>query len=386
MTRPVDALFAPFRIGSLSLPNRLVMAPMGRLQTDNNLPRPTYPEYFRKRAAGGVGLLIGEAVAVDHAVACSSDKHAFFHGDPALQAWKDVVDAVHGAGGAFMPQLWHGGLLRGPNRPGAFPNEHLESMGPSGWAVPLVHPQPIGSPIEAEGPLGIAMTERDIADVVASFARAAADAVAIGADGIEIHAAHGYLIDQFLWPRMNRRTDGYGGSIANRVRFAAEIVSACRAAVPSNFPIFFRYSQWKQQDYGARPAATPAELEQFLAPLVDAGVDLFDCSTRRFWEPAFAGSDLSVAGWTRKLSGRPTMAVGSVGLDKASWDTANAHSVSSADAASLDPVIERLERGEYDLVGLGRMLIPNPDWPQLIRSGATDRIRPYSNANLAEFP
>lgn len=160
MTLASDALFTPFTIGSMTLPNRLVMAPMGRLQTDNNLPRPTYAEYFRKRAAGGIGLLIGEAVAVDHPVACSSEKHSLFHGEPALSVWRDVAAAVHGAGGKFMPQLWHGGLLRGPERAGAFPNDHLPSMGPSGWAVPLVHPQPIGSPITEEGPLGVAMTCR----------------------------------------------------------------------------------------------------------------------------------------------------------------------------------------------------------------------------------
>jgi len=345
MTESVDALFRPFRVGTMELPNRLVMAPMGRLQTEDNVPRPSYPEYFRRRAAGGTGLLIGEAVAVDHPVACSSEKHALFHGEAALAAWREVVAAVHGAGGKFMPQLWHGGLLRGPRRPGAYPNDHLEPMGPSGWAVPLVHPQRIGSPIETEGPLGEAMRESDIADVIAAFARATADAAAIGADGVEIHAAHGYLIDQFLWPRTNRRADRYGGSIANRTRLAVEIVKACRAAAPAGYPIFFRYSQWKQQDYTARFAETPAELEQFLAPLVEAGVDVFDCSTRRFWEPAFAGSDLSVAGWTKKLAGVATMAVGSVGLAKANWDTEEAVSCTGSEAASLAPVIAGLERG-----------------------------------------
>jgi 2,4-dienoyl-CoA reductase-like NADH-dependent reductase (Old Yellow Enzyme family) len=385
MMSDIGALFEPFTIGSLRLSNRLVMSPMGRLQTEGNMPCATYGDYYRRRVEGGVALVIGEAVAVDHPVACISSKHAFFHGE-ALERWQACVDAVHEAGGAFMPQLWHAGLLRGPNRPDAYPNDTFPSMGPSGWAIPLVHPQPVGSPIEAEGPLGRTMSDADIADVIASFGRAAADAVTIGADGIEIHAAHGYLIDQFLWPRMNRRDDKYGGTLGNRVRFAAEIVVECRRNVPADFPIFLRYSQWKQQDYQAILAETPAELETMLVPLVDAGVDLFDCSTRRFWQPAFPGSPLSLAGWTRQLTGRPTMAVGSVGLAQANWDDSTDHSLAASETTSLDPVIHALEKGECDLVGLGRMLISNPDWPTLVRTQQPECIRPYSNLHLANFP
>src|SRR5690606_31751349 len=137
--------------------------------------------------------------------------------------------------------------------------------------------------------------------VVAAFAQAAADARALGFDAVEVHGAHGYLIDQFFWEGTNRRDDAYGGSIANRTRFAAEIIAAIRARVGADLPIILRFSQWKLQDYHARLVNSPTELEQFLTPLAEAGVDLFHCSTRRFWEPEFAGSDLTLAGWTRKL-------------------------------------------------------------------------------------
>jgi 2,4-dienoyl-CoA reductase-like NADH-dependent reductase (Old Yellow Enzyme family) len=134
-------------------------------------------------------------------------------------------------------------------------------------------------------------------------------------DGVEIHGAHGYLIDQFFWEGSNRRDDEYGGDLAGRSRFAIELIQAVRAAVGPDFPIIFRFSQWKQQDYTARLVQTPQALAAFLQPLSEAGVDIFHCSTRRFWEPEFDGSELNLAGWTRQLTGKPTITVGSVGLD-----------------------------------------------------------------------
>lgn len=115
--------------------------------------------------------------------------------------------------------------------------------------------------------------------------------------------------------RTNRRTDGYGGDAVARTKFAAEIVAAVRAVVSPEFPVILRYSQWKQEAYDARLAETPQALEAILAPLVAAGVDAFHASTRRYWLPEFDGSDLNLAGWTKKLTGKPAITVGSVGLD-----------------------------------------------------------------------
>jgi 2,4-dienoyl-CoA reductase-like NADH-dependent reductase (Old Yellow Enzyme family) len=115
------------------------------------------------------------------------------------------------------------------------------------------------------------MTQQDIDDVVAAFAQAAAEAKAIGCDAVELHGAHGYLIDQFFWEGTNQRDDHYAGSIENRGRFAVEVISAVRAAVGPDYPIILRWSQWKQQDYTARLAVTSEELERFLMPLVRRG-------------------------------------------------------------------------------------------------------------------
>ena len=213
-----------------------------------------------------------------------------------------MIDAVHAAGGKMGPQLWHTGGV--PSSDAGFAPGPLDT--PSGLNAPG---QPAGEP----------MSEEAIADTVAAFARAAADAKALGFDTLEIHGAHGYLIDQFFWSGTNLRHDRYGGAtIAERARFAAEVVAAIRAAVGPDYPILLRVSQWKQQDYTARLAQTPGEMEQWLRPLVEAGVDILHCSQRRFWEPEFPEIDgehgLNFAGWAKKLTGAPTISVGSVGL------------------------------------------------------------------------
>jgi len=154
----------------------------------------------------------------------------------------------------------------------------------------------------------------DIADTIAAFARAAGAAKRLGFDAIELHGAHGYLIDQFFWEGTNLRQDGYGGgTLVQRGRFAADILKAVRAEVGPDYPVIIRLSQWKQQDYAVQMARTPQEMEAWLQPLADAGADIFHCSQRRFWEPEYAGSDLNFAGWAKKLTGKPTITVGSVG-------------------------------------------------------------------------
>jgi len=196
-----------------------------------------------------------------------------------------------------------------------------------------------------------------------------------------VHGAHGYLIDQFFWERTNQRTDRWGGSIAARTTFAAEVIRAIRRAVGPAFPIILRFSQWKQQDYPAKLAPDPAALETFLAPLTEAGVDIYHCSTRRFWEPEFEGATLNLAGWTKKISGLPTITVGSIGL--AEEFIATYRNDDPAAPAPIDDLVERLGAGEFDLVAIGRMLIVEPEWPKKVRAGRLAEVRPFSRAALA---
>lgn len=367
----IDALFTPFHCKSLHLPNRVVMAPMTRNFSPGNVPGENVAAYYRRRAEGGTGLIITEGTCVGHPAASAYPDVPFFHGEAALAGWRRVVEAVHESGGLVAPQLWHTGAMRGIGAPGQTidPWPEVPAHTPSGLLLPgREH--------------GHAMTQADIDAVVAAFAQAAADAQALGFDAVEVHGAHGYLIDQFFWEGTNRRSDAYGGSIAKRTRFAAEIIAAIRARVGGDFPIILRFSQWKLQDYGAKLVTTPGELEQFLAPLAEAGVDIIHCSTRRFWEPEFAGSDLTLAGWTRKLSGKPSILVGSVTLEQDFIDEGKRNIGTHAEPASLRNLGELLARGECDLVAVGRSLIPNPDWPKLVAAGREHELRAYDKRDL----
>ena len=348
-----DTLLSPVNVGGLQLNNRVVMAPMTRNQSPDNVPTDANVEYYRKRAAGGVGLIVTEGTCVDHIAASGYPNVPYIHGEDRLAGWKRVVDAVHAEGGKIAPQLWHVGGMR---KRGVAPEGDVDGYAPSGMNMP--------------GKVNrYTMTTSDIDDVIAAFAKGARDAKAVGFDAVEIHGAHGYLLDQFLWEGTNQRDDGYGGSMAKRGRFVAEIVAACRSEVGSDFPLILRWSQWKQQDYTARLAPTEALLADFLQPLVDAGVDMFHCSQRRFWEPEFEGSDLNLAGWVKKLTGLPTITVGSVSLDADFIPDPGEIGFKAAKPASLDKLNKMLDRGDFDLVAVGRALIANPDWVRVLERG-----------------
>lgn len=365
-------LFAPFVHGALRLSNRIVMAPMTRSFSPGGVPGPDVAAYYRRRAESGVGLILTEGTWVPHPLAANNARVPRFHGEDALAGWSHVVGEVHAAGGKIMPQLWHTGLIaRAASEADSSPGERRDG-GPSGLLGGL------GWPIVQAGR---GMTLREIDEVVEAFAQAAASAQRLGFDGVELHGAHGYLIDQFLWDRTNLRTDGYGGSPAARARFAAEIVRAIRDVTGPDFPILFRFSQWKLHDYRAELASGPAVLQSILEPLVEAGVDLFDCSQRRFWEPAFDGDGLNLAGWTRKLSGRPTITVGSVSLDQEFSPSLAPQAV--AKPTSISRLIEMLERGDFDLVGVGRALLADANWPEKVRSGRFDALESYAPASLS---
>jgi 2,4-dienoyl-CoA reductase-like NADH-dependent reductase (Old Yellow Enzyme family) len=221
-------------------------------------------------------------------------------------------------------------------------------------------------------------TDSEVAEVVASFGRAARQAVEAGFDGLALHGAHGYLIDAFLWAETNRRTDRWGGDLVGRTTFAVEIVKAVRLELGPDRPLIYRFSQWKQQDFRARLAETPQELEALLGPLADAGVDLFDASVRYFNTPAFKESDLTLAGWAKKLTGKLSGAVGGIGFNKGMYDTLS--NQTTAGSNNLNLVIKRFEAGEFDLVSIGRALLHDPYWIRKARLGEV--LPPFDPASL----
>lgn len=167
-----------------------------------------------------------------------------------------------------------------------------------------------------------------------------------------------------------------------RGRFAADILKAVRAEVGPDYPVIIRLSQWKQQDYAVQMARTPQEMEAWLQPLADAGADIFHCSQRRFWEPEYAGSDLNFAGWAKKLTGKPTITVGSVGL---SGEFIASFGGEGSQPAALDELLRRLDRGDFDLVAVGRALISDPDWALKVRDGRASELSNYSPTALAKL-
>jgi 2,4-dienoyl-CoA reductase-like NADH-dependent reductase (Old Yellow Enzyme family) len=361
--RGLAPLFTPFAVKQLSLPNRFVMAPMTRKRSPGGIAGPSVAAYYRRRAENSVGLIVTEGTLIPHPAAAGDNDVPRFYGADALAAWRHVLEEVHAAGGRIVPQLWHVGMLR--------------PRGVSPCGVPPIGPSGVVRHGQAVEP----MSDTDVACVIDAFASAAGDAKRLGFDGVELHAAHGYLIDQFFWGVTNHRTDLYGGDIPQRTRFAVEIVKACRERVGEAFPILLRFSQWKLQDYAARLVTTPHELERFLSPLVDAGVDVFDCSTRRFWKPEFEHSDLNLAGWTRKISGRPVITVGAI------WQQGDFLTLRQTDGGStacrLRKAAVMVGEGHVDLVAVGRALLADPEWVVKIREGRADDVRAFSDQALA---
>jgi 2,4-dienoyl-CoA reductase-like NADH-dependent reductase (Old Yellow Enzyme family) len=371
-TGRTQLLFHPFRLKSLRLKNRFVMAPMTRQFSPGGIPTAEVAAYYRRRAQGQVGLILSEGTFIDRPATLSHPDIPRFYGDEALAGWKRVVDSVHAASGIMGPQLWHVGI-DSPD-----PSSDPSAEGADGAPPVCEGPSGLYKPGERSGR---AMSEEDIIDTIAAYSSAAQDAKRLGFDMIEIHGAHGYLIDQFLWKETNHRSDAYGGAtVGERTRFAVEVVQNIRQAVGDDFVICLRLSQWKLQDYAAKLAQTPQEMEGLLVPLAEAGVDLFHCSQRRFFEPEFEGSDLNFAGWAKKVTGKPTITVGSVGL---SGEFLQAFAGEVSTHSPLDELLRRYERGDFDLVAVGRALLADPAWVRKIRDGRLSELGGFEREALS---
>lgn len=361
---PPEILFKPFADGRLKLANRIVMAPMTRSFSPTGAPGADVAAYYRRRAEGGVGLILSEGVHPNTITADGTPNVPHIATEDAKAGWKEVISGVHAAGGVMGLQLWHEGPYRNPAKT-QYPN--VPSWSASGMKVPG---KPLWEP----------MTEAEIETAIEEFVAGAVAAKELGFDCVEFHGAHSYIIDSFFWKETNHRTDKWGGrTFRERTRFATEIISCTRKKVGADFPLLIRLSQWKQQDFAAKSAETPQEFEEWLTPLVDAGIDILHLSQRRFWEPAFEGSDLNAAGWAKKITGKPTISVGSVGL---SGEFTAAYSGEVSQPASLDRLVEMMERGDFDLIAVGRALLQDPDWAKKIRDGRTSELKAFSKEAL----
>ena len=357
-------LFEPYKLKNITLRNRVAMAPMTRSQSPGGIPTDNVVEYYKRRAKAEVGLIITEGVEVSHEASSAYPNVPRLDSLEARDGWKKVIEGIKENNGHVVAQLWHCGGFR---KLGMGPNPEVPGHTASG----LVRP---GKRVAH------AMTSQDIKETIEAYANDAKICEEIGFDGVEIHGAHGYLIDNFLWNGTNDREDGFGGSIERRSNLATSITTAIREMVSDDFIVGLRFSQWKQQDYSARLATSPDDLLKVLSGPCDAGLDYLHSSMRRFWESEFDGSEENLAYWTKKLTNIPTISVGSVGLDGDFTDM-----MAPAKTTSIDKALKDINEQKYDMVAVGRALLSDHEWVIKMKEGRLKDINPYTKDSLLEM-
>ena len=354
-------LFDEYKLKNLILRNRVVMAPMTRNQSPGGIPTSDVISYYARRAKAEVGLIITEGIEVSHIASSAYPNVPRLDTNKAREGWKKVVEGIKNNNGAVIAQLWHCGGFR---KLGMQPNPEVPGYTASGLVKP-------GKKVAHE------MTLQDIKETIDAYASDAKICQELGFDGVEIHGAHGYLIDNFLWGGTNIREDSYGGSIQKRSQFVSDIIKAVKENVDDQFIVGLRFSQWKQHDFSAKLASTPDDLKKILMPPVEAGLDFLHSSMRRFWESEFEGSDENLAYWTKKISNIPTIGVGSVGLDSDFIDM-----TAPATPTSIDKALDDIKKQKYDLIAVGRALLSDYEWVVKMKEGRLNDVIPYTKDAL----
>lgn len=339
--RTRTSLLDNYPFAGLPLRNRLAVAPMSRVSaTGEGVPTERMVSYYASFAEGGFALVITEGVYTDGVFSRSYARQPGLATEAQVAGWREVVDAVHGAGGFVFAQLMHGGAL----------SQLLDdTVGPSAVRPKGEKMQEYGG--EGPFPMPKEMSEDDIREAVSGFADAARNAQVAGFDGVEIHGANGYLVDQFITDYTNGRGDRYGGSAAERARFACEVIEAVRGAVGDGFPVGIRLSQGKVNDHGYRWPGGRADAEAIFAAVAGAGTDyLHVASEGRDWrETARIDEGITLTQLAKRVTGLPVVTNGGM----------------------HDPELAEfvLREGHGDLVALGRGALANPDYPNRLRDG-----------------
>lgn len=337
-----DALFTPVKIGNVGLTNRAALAPMTRISAaEDGSATDRIARYYAGFARGGFGLIITEGIYPD------SEYSQGYWNQPGLassaqeRSWRPVVEAVHSEGSAIFAQLMHAGAQSQGNR------FRHESVGPSAVA-------PRGRQLgfyRGEGPFPTPkpLSTAEIADIRRGFAAAARRAASAGFDGVELHGANGYLIDQFLTDYLNQRDDVYGGGIENRVRLAAEVCDEVLQAVGSEIAVGIRISQSKVSDATYRWSGGAKDARVVFETLAGTGVHFIHTTEYQATAAAFDSGDATLAELAKQHSGLPVIANGKL----------------------EDPHVagSLLRSGAADVVAIGKAALAQPDWPQRARDG-----------------
>ena len=344
-------ILTQYDIGRLRLRNRLAVAPMTRVSaTEAGLATAEMASYYERFAKGRFGLVITEGLYTDQKYAQGYPFQPGISDAEQAQAWRGVTDRVHAQHGAVFAQLMHAGALNQGNRfktATAAPSP----VRPKGTQMKFYYG-------EGQYPLPQAMSDEDIADAIAGFAQAAVLATrAAGFDGVEIHGANGYLLDQFLTGYTNQRDDRWGGNVAGRIALTLEVIKAVRAAIGTLAPIGVRISQSKVNDYEHKWPEGEAAAEVIFGSLKDAGIDFIHVTEFEAWKPAFAEGNATLVELARRYA--PQVAIiANGGLD-------------------VPQRAEQVLRDGADMIALGKAALANPDLPRrLATHTALDEFDP----------
>lgn len=361
-----SSLFNEYRIGDMQFKNRLVVAPMTRVTaSENGVASPRMKVYYEDFARGGFALTITEGIYIDRTWSQTYAFQAGLVSSEQATAWHAVTDAVHQQGGRIFAQLQHSGAL-------SQGNYHLDgTVGPS--AI-----RPVGKQLpfyrgEGEYRIPRELTEGEIQGIIGSFADAASRAVCeAGFDGVEIHGANGYLLDQFFTDYTNHRTDKWGGNIADRLGLSLAVITAVRERVGKDIPVGIRISQGKVNDFYHKWANGEEDARIVFTLLAESGVDFIHLTEYEAWQPAFDGNPLSLVAIARKYAPELTIiANGSL------------HNVNRA---------EDVMQAGADFIALGRGALANHDWPERVRNGLDTRefdsaiLGPIADIKDSEIP
>jgi len=344
-------IFSPFRIKNFTLRNRLGVAPMTRMSSPgDSIPRQDVLDFLVRRAVNGSAIVYTEAIVTDYESSQGYPGQARLTTQRQIDAWRPVVEKIRAHGGISIMQMFHCGRMAWPEV-----NPAGRAIAPSRLAPQQNNPL-TGKPY----PLPDVMSQFDIDHVINGFVETAKGAVMAGFDGIEIHGAHGYLINQFLSSYSNQRDDNYGGSIENRFRFAREVIESVALVVPEDRLLTFRISNWGVADMQVSLFDSAEEWQELIGMLVRQPIDAISLSTYNFRAKAF-NTDLNMAQLTREVTPLPLMICGQI------------HDRKSAEEALQDA----------DIALSSKSTLLNPNWVEDVRSGKDLPLYKADDANIA---
>jgi 2,4-dienoyl-CoA reductase-like NADH-dependent reductase (Old Yellow Enzyme family) len=346
-----DRLFSPFKIKDRAFKNRIGVAPMTRMSSvKDSIPRQDVLDFLVRRAEKGAAMVYTEAIVTDYESAQGYPGQARMLTQRQINAWEPVVKGIQDHGAVAIMQMFHCGRMAWEE---ANPTNRVIAPSPM---TPKQENPLTGKPY----PVPDEMTKFDILHVINGFAETAKGGVAAGFDGIEIHGAHGYLINNFLSAYSNQRTDEYGGSVEKRFRFAREIIHAVREVMPEDRLLTFRISNWGVADMEVSLFKDKDEWQDLIRLLSGEPIDALSISTYRYKDSAF-GTDQNMAQLTREITDLPVMICGQI------------HDRASAEEALQDA----------DMVLSAKSILLNPDWVENVRSGKDLPLYKSEEANVA---